>query len=61
MSKNLSLVLVIVGIIVIAFGAVSHYILKVTIFPHFSVALGVVGLVVAAVGAWGAMSGRQSA
>lgn len=61
MSKNLSLGLLVVGIIVIAIGLVVHYTLTVAVVPHFSVILGVIGAIVAAVGVWGFMSGRQSA
>jgi len=61
MSKSLSLGLLIAGIVVIVVGVIAHFELSVAIFPHFSIVLGVIGLIVAAAGAWGFMSGRQSA
>ena len=61
MSKAVSLGLLVVGIIIIAFGALEHYVLKSITLLHFSVYVGVVGLILVAVGAWGFMRGRQGA
>ncbi len=61
MSKGMSLGLLVVGIIIIVLGALEHYSLKIAVMPHFSTIVAIVGLVVAAVGAWGFMRGRQGA
>ena len=61
MSKGMSLGLLVVGIIIVVFGALEHFALKIVVMSHFSTIVAVVGLVVAAVGAWGFMRGRQGA
>lgn len=61
MSKNLSLGLLVAGIIIVVLGLVVHFALKVTVVPHFSVIVGIIGAIVAAIGVWGFVSGRQNA
>ncbi len=61
MSRGLATGLLVVGIIIIALGALEHWVLKIAVVQHFSTILVVIGLVVAVVGVWGFLSGRQSA
>ena len=61
MSKGLSMALVAIGVILIIAGLLLHYVLTFSVFPHFNVVLGVIGLIIAAVGAWGLWSARQAA
>jgi uncharacterized membrane protein len=61
MTRNFSIGLVAAGIIIVALGVVLHYALTIEIFPHFNVVIGVIGLIVAAIGAWRLWSDRQRA
>lgn len=61
MSKGLATGLLVVGIIIIALGGLEHFVFKVYVMQHFSTIIGVVGLVVAAIGAWVFLRGNQSA
>lgn len=60
MSKGLSTGLLVAGLILIVLGALEHWVLKITVVPHFSVILGAVGLIVATIGAWGLTGGERA-
>lgn len=60
MSRGLSTGLLVAGLIIIVLGVLEHFVLKIAVVNHFSIILGVIGLIVAAVGAWG-LTGRQRA
>ncbi len=61
MSTGLSLGLLIAGIAIIVIGLVIHVALTASIIPHFNVVIGIIGTIIAAIGAWGFTSGRQNA
>lgn len=61
MSPALVRVMLIVGIILIVAAAVSHYALRAQVFPHFNLVLGVVGVIVAAIGVLGMVMARGNA
>jgi Co/Zn/Cd efflux system component len=58
MSRNLALGLVIVGVVLIAIAVIEHFTVSTLIVPHLGIYLGVLGLIVAGVGAWGVISNR---
>jgi hypothetical protein len=58
MSRNLALGLVIVGVIVIAIAVIEHFVVTTLIVPHLGIYLGVLGIILAGIGAWGMMSNR---
>jgi hypothetical protein len=60
MSKGLATGLLVVGIIIIVLAVLEHFVFKINVMQHFSTIIGVVGLVVAAIGAWGFLRSGQS-
>lgn len=61
MNPALDRVLLIIGIIVIVVAVIAHYALRVQIFPHFNIVLGVVGVIIAAIGVFGMVSKGRGA
>lgn len=61
MSKGLASGLLVLGIIIIVLAVLEHFVFKINVMQHFSTIVAVVGLVVAAIGAWGFLRGNQSA
>jgi len=60
MSKGLSTGLAVVGVLLIIFGLVNHYALKINAIPHMSIGLGVLGVIVGGIGVFGFMSPSKS-
>jgi hypothetical protein len=58
MSRNLALGLVIVGVVLIAIAVIEHFTVSTLVVPHLGIYLGVLGVILAGVGAWGIMSNR---
>lgn len=57
-------VLLIIGVVVVVVAVVAHFALtamNVQVFPHFSVFLGAIGVIVAAVGGYMMVSKSRSA
>ncbi len=53
MTKQLSMVLLGLGAVVVLVSLLTHFFLKANIFPHFSIVIGVLGLILAAIGGFG--------
>jgi hypothetical protein len=61
MSKGLSTGLAVIGVLIIVFGLVNHYVLKMNFVPHTSIVLGVLGVIVGGIGVFGLMSSGKAA
>lgn len=61
MSRTLSLVLVVLGVIFLLLAAAAYFVTSVHFFAHEVAILGVLGLVLAAVGVFGMVTGRSAA
>jgi hypothetical protein len=59
--KSLSMPLIGLGALIIIFGAINHFVIKANPVHHFSTILGVVGVVLAAIGAVAMMAGGSKA
>lgn len=53
MNKSLSTVLLGLGAVLVILGLVVHFAVKALIFPHFSLVVGFLALVLLGVGAYG--------
>lgn len=60
LSKNTSMVLVIVGIVLILIGLLEHFLVSTLIVPHLAIYLGILGIIIGGIGAWGMMGSRAS-
>ena len=60
MSRGLSVTLVVVAVVLVVFGFAEHFFFRITILPHLAPILGVVAVVLAAVGIYGIMSGPKA-
>jgi hypothetical protein len=62
MNPTISRVLIVVGLLVAIVAVVLHQVLtSVEIFPKFNVVLGVVGVIIAAIGVFGMVSRSRGA
>lgn len=53
MRKELAFVLLLVGLIIVAFGGLEHAVLKIPVMQHTSTIIGAVGVIIALIGVWG--------
>jgi len=53
MNKNVSLGLVGAGGVVLLLGLIAHFQFHNQVFPHFSIVVGLVAVVLLALGGWG--------
>ena len=61
MNATLSAVLLAIGVVLVIAGLIVHFAVKVSVVPHFSIILGVVGVIVAGIGVYGMMAKNQGA
>lgn len=59
-SKNLSLGLIIGGVVLLLIGVVEHFAVKVEMLPHLAIYLGVLAVIVAGVGIFGIVSQNKA-
>ncbi len=59
MNKGLSTALLVVGVLIILVGAFDHFGGHFLKFAHGSIYVGVVGLIFAAIGAFGFLGGKK--
>ena len=60
MSRGLSITLIVVAVVLVVFGFAEHFLFRITIMPHLAPILGVIAVVLAAVGIYGLMSGSKA-
>lgn len=53
MSNTLSLALVVLAVALVVFGVLEHFYFRISIIPHFAIALGVLAFVLATWGLYG--------
>ncbi len=58
LSRGLSITLIVIAVVLVVFGLAEHYFFRITIVPHLAIILGVVAVVLAAVGIYGMMSSQ---
>jgi uncharacterized membrane protein HdeD (DUF308 family) len=56
MSKSLSIVFLVLGVLLIIFGLIAHLAMHALIFPHFSLVVGAVAVILAGIGVYGYMT-----
>jgi hypothetical protein len=61
MSRTLSLVLVVLGVILLLLAAAAYFVASIHFFAHEVAIFGVLGVVLAAVGIFGMVTGRSAA
>jgi hypothetical protein len=61
LSRGLSITLIVVAVVLVVFGLVEHFFFRVTIIPHLAPILGVIAVILAAVGIYGMMSSNSKA
>jgi hypothetical protein len=61
MNSALGRVLLVIGVVLVVAGAIVHFAVRVNIVPHFSIILGVVGVIVAGLGVYGMVAKSPSA
>jgi uncharacterized membrane protein len=61
MNPALGRVLLIIGVVLLVVAFIFHVAVRVLILPHFSIFLGVIAVVVAAIGAYDMTSKSRSA
>ena len=61
MNSALSRVLLVIGVVLVVAGAIVHFAVSVKIVPHFSIILGVVGVIIAGLGVYGMVAKSASA
>lgn len=61
MSRTVSLVLVVLGVILLLLAAAAYFVASIHFFAHEVAIFGVLGLVLAGVGVFGMMSGKSAA
>ena len=60
MSRNLSIWLVAVGVVLIIVALIEHFALRVTVMPHLAIGLGVITLILFVIGAFGLLQSDSS-
>ena len=60
LSRGLSLTLIVIAVALVVFGFAEHYLFRITIIPHLAIILGVVAVVLAAIGVYGMTSSANS-
>ena len=60
MSRGLSITLIVVAVALVVFGFAEHFFFRITILPHLAPILGLVAVILAAVGVYGMMSQSTS-
>jgi hypothetical protein len=58
--RGLSITLIVIAVVLVVFGFAEHYLFRITIVPHLAIILGVVAVVLAAIGIYGMMSSANS-
>ena len=58
LSKNTSMTLVIVGVVLVVIALLEHFLVHTEILPHLAVYLVILGVIVGGLGAWGMMGSR---
>ena len=61
LSRGLSLTLIVIAVVLVVFGLAEHYFFRITIVPHLAIILGVLAVVLAAVGIYGMMGSQGAA
>jgi hypothetical protein len=60
LSRGLSTTLIVIAVLLVVFGFAEHYFFRITIVPHFAIILGVVAVVLGAIGIYGMMTSARS-
>lgn len=60
LSRGLSITLIVVAVALVVFGFAEHFFFRITILPHLAPILGLVAVILAAVGVYGMMSQSTS-
>ena len=60
MSRGLSYSVIGIGVVLVVVGAILHFSPGLNVFPHFTVVLGVVGVIVALAGLMGIVTARRA-
>ena len=58
MSKNVSIGLIAIGVVLIVVAGLEHLMLRVEIVPHLAIYLAVIGVLAAGVGVYGLVTGK---
>ena len=59
MSRGLSTTLIVVAVLLVVFGFAEHFFFRVSIVPHLAPILGVIAVILAAVGIYGLLGTPQ--
>jgi hypothetical protein len=60
LSRGLSITLIVIAVALVVFGFAEHFFFRILIVPHLAPILGVIAVVLAAVGIYGMMSGSKA-
>jgi hypothetical protein len=60
LSRGLSITLIVVAVALVVFGFAEHFFFRITILPHLAPILGVIAVILAAIGVYGMMSQSNS-
>lgn len=60
LSKNTSMALVIVGVVLAVIAILEHFLVTALLVPHLGIILIVLAVIAAGIGAWGMMGQRAS-
>ena len=60
LSRGLSTTLIVIAVLLVVFGFAEHFFFRITILPHLAPILGVIAVVLAAVGIYGMMSSPKA-
>jgi hypothetical protein len=61
MSKNLSYGLIAVAVVLLIFGVLNHFALGLNFLPHTTIIIGVLAVIIGAVGIYGLLGSISSA
>jgi NADH:ubiquinone oxidoreductase subunit 6 (subunit J) len=61
MSKNLSYGLIGLAVVLVLLGVLNHFVLGLNFLPHTSIIIGVLAVIVGAVGVFGMLSSSRTA
>lgn len=60
LSRGLSTTLIVIAVLLVVFGLAEHFFFRVTILPHLAPILGVIAILLAAVGIYGIISSPKA-